>query len=73
MKKLQLRFKSSDGKNRDLALNFVNENLKEPAVKLAMGKIIESGLFQKNSEQLFSQVLDAKYVERKEDQIFPQE
>lgn len=70
MKKLQLKFKTADGKNKDLALNYVKDGLDEKTVKEAMDKIQASKLFEKNTIQLYNEVLGAKYVDREESTIF---
>lgn len=70
MKKLQLKFKTADGKNKDLALSYVKDGLDEKTVKEAMDKIQTSKLFEKNTIQLYNEVLGAKYVDREESTIF---
>ncbi|APX71912.1 DUF2922 domain-containing protein [Companilactobacillus allii] len=66
MKKLQLTFKTAEGHKKDLVFNYVREDLDAPTVKKAMDEIIASKLFEKNSVQLYTEVVAAKYVERVE-------
>ncbi|MFD1472229.1 DUF2922 domain-containing protein [Companilactobacillus mishanensis] len=70
MKKLQMRFKTAEGKKRDLVLNYINEDLEEAVTHSAMEKIVSSKIFEKDTVQLFSETLGAKYVERTEKAIF---
>ncbi|WP_119318728.1 DUF2922 domain-containing protein [Companilactobacillus formosensis] len=70
MKKLQLRFKTSDGKKRNLVLNYVKAGLDENTVRQAMDKISASKLFEKDTVELYKEVLDAKYIDRTETKVF---
>ncbi|MFC6322601.1 DUF2922 domain-containing protein [Companilactobacillus baiquanensis] len=70
MKKLQLSFKTAAGKRRDLVLNYVKDDLDPVLVKSAMEKITASKIFEKDTVQLFSEVVSAKYVQRTEKEIF---
>ncbi|WP_125762873.1 DUF2922 domain-containing protein [Companilactobacillus hulinensis] len=73
MKKLQLTFKTAEGHKKDLVFNYVREDLDAPTVRKAMDAIIASKLFEKNSVQLYSEVVAAKYVERIETGLFKQD
>ncbi|AKP67252.1 DUF2922 domain-containing protein [Companilactobacillus ginsenosidimutans] len=70
MKKLQLSFKTEDGKNRNLILNYMNESLDDITTKQAMGKIVASKIFSQKDVLLFAEALAAKYVDRVENPIF---
>ncbi|WP_334332081.1 MULTISPECIES: DUF2922 domain-containing protein [unclassified Companilactobacillus] len=70
MKKLQLKFKTADGKNKDLVLSYVKDGLDKDTVREAMNKIQASKLFEKNTYQLYNEILGAKYVDREESTIF---
>jgi len=70
MKKLQLVFKTAAGKRRDLVLNYIKDDLDPLAVKSAMDKITASKIFEKDTVQLFTEVVSAKYVQRTETEIF---
>lgn len=70
MKKLQLRFKTSEGKKHNLVLNYVKSGLDENTVRQAMDKISASKLFEKDTVELYKEVLDAKYIDRTETKVF---
>ena len=70
MKKLQLRFKTSDGKKRNLVLNYVKADLDKNTVRQAMDKISASKLFEKDTVELYQEVVDAKYIDRTETKVF---
>ena len=70
MKKLQLRFKTSEGKKRKLVLNYVKSGLDENTVRQAMDKISASKLFERDTVELYKEVLDAKYIDRTETKVF---
>lgn len=70
MKKLQLRFKTAEGKKRNLVLNYVKFGLDENTVRQAMDKISASKLFEKDTVELYKEVLDAKYIDRTETKVF---
>ena len=70
MKKLQLRFKTAEGKKRNLVLNYVKSGLDENTVRQAMDKISASKLFEKDTVELYQEVVDAKYTDRTETKVF---
>jgi len=70
MKKLQLRFKTSEGSKRNLVLNYVKSGLDENTVRQAMDKISASKLFERVGVELYKEVLDAKYIDRTETKVF---
>ncbi len=70
MKKLQLTFNTADGKRRNLALNYIKEDLGADTTKSAMDKIIQSEIFQKEGLKLFAEVVGAKYIDRQEFPVF---
>ena len=69
MKKLQLRFKTANGNKKNLVLSYVKDDLDKAVVKTAMDKISASKLFEKNTVELYQEVLGAKYVERIETEV----
>lgn len=70
MKKLQLRFKTAEGDKRNFVLNYVKDNLDENTVHQAMDKISASKLFEKDTVELYQEVVDAKYIDRTETKVF---
>ncbi|KRK78982.1 DUF2922 domain-containing protein [Companilactobacillus nodensis] len=73
MKKLQLTFKTAKGQKRNLVLNYVSAELDTPTVRKAMDKIVASQLFEKDTVQLYTKVVGAKYVERTETSLFQED
>lgn len=70
MKKLQLSFKTAEGKRKNLTLNYVKADLDPAVVKTAMDKITTSKIFEKNTVQLYQEILGAKYIDRTETEVF---
>lgn len=70
MKRLQLKFKTADGHNKNLVLSYVKADLDPTTVKTAMEKISASKLFEKSTIQLCQEITGAKYVERVENKVF---
>ncbi|WP_129045461.1 DUF2922 domain-containing protein [Companilactobacillus metriopterae] len=70
MKKLQLSFKTAEGKSKNLVLNYVKDDLDAQTVKDAMSKISASKLFEKDDIKLYQEAASAKYIERVEKVIF---
>lgn len=70
MKKLQLRFKTEEGHAKNFVLNYVKDDLDPKVVQAAMDKITASKLFEKNTVQLYTQTIGAKYIERTETKVF---
>lgn len=70
MKKLQLGFKTAEGHKKNFTLSYVKADLDPKTVKEAMEKISTSKIFEKNTVQLYSEVLGAKYIDRTEAPVF---
>lgn len=70
MRVLNLKFKTSDNKVRQIALDYVNQELSSEVVERAMQEIADANLFYKEETHLFDKPLSAKYVERIETPIF---
>ncbi|KRL67015.1 DUF2922 domain-containing protein [Companilactobacillus versmoldensis] len=70
MTKLQMRFKTSEGKNRDLYFSYAKDHLDEITTNEAMKKIAKSQLFSKDNQPLFADTVSAQYIERVEHHIF---
>ena len=69
MKKLQLKFKTGEGSKKNFVLNYVKADLDPTIVKTAMEKISASSIFEKNTVQLYKEIVGASYVERTETKI----
>ena len=70
MKNLQLKFKSSEGANKSISLDYASENLDEKTVREAMQQIADANVFEKNTEVFYQTPLSAKYIETNETNIF---
>lgn len=66
-KKLHLRFKGSDRKTKNLIIAQPEEKLKKITVNMAMDKIVETNLFEKDGVQLYEGRRDAYYKTRRVD------
>ncbi|KRO00321.1 DUF2922 domain-containing protein [Companilactobacillus kimchiensis] len=71
MKKLQLRFKTAEGHKKNFVLSYVKADLDPKIVETAMDKIRDSKIFEKNTVQLYQEVLGASYIDRTETPVFP--
>lgn len=69
-KKLHLRFKGSDRKAKNLIIAQPEEKLKKITVNMAMDKIVEANLFEKDGVQLYEGRRDAYYKTRRVDVFF---
>jgi len=69
MKKLQLRFKTANGKTKNFVLDYVKADLDATTVNQAMAKIRDSKLFEKDTVELYQDIIGAKYVDRTETKI----
>lgn len=69
MKKLQLGFKTAEGHKKNFTLSYVKADLDPKTVHDAMDKIRNSKIFEKNTVQLYSEVLGAKYIDRTETKV----
>lgn len=68
--RLELRFATSDERNRTLAINNPILDLEPADVQAAMESITEQGLFELDGEVLYDKVIGARYVTRTVDDIF---
>lgn len=68
--RLELRFATSEEKNRTLAINSPVLDLEPEVVQTAMQSITEQGLFELDGEVLYNRVIGARYVTRTVDDIF---
>ena len=69
-KKLYLRFKGSDRKTKNLIIAHPEEKLKKITANMAMDKIVESNLFEKEGVQLYEVRRDTCYKTRRVDVFF---
>lgn len=70
MKQLQLNFKTSEGKNKILMVNYFKDDLNEEQIKSAMQDIAKSKIFVKDDTELYHEAIGAKYITRTEETIF---
>lgn len=70
MKQLQLNFKTGEGKNKKLMINYFKDDLNPDAVKSAMQEISQAKVFVKDSVELYHEPVGAKYITRTEETIF---
>lgn len=69
-KKLYLRFKGSDRKAKNLIIAHPEDELKKITANMAMDKIVEDNLFEKDGVQLYKVRRDAYYKNRRVDVFF---
>jgi len=69
-KKLELKFATSEGKNRTLAVNEPKENLTEAEIENAMNVIAGQDLFVDEGIILYQDVKSARYVTRTVEEVF---
>lgn len=70
MKRLQLRFKTAEGNKKNLVLSYVKSDLDQKITQEAMEKISASKIFEKDTVELYKEILGAKYIERIETEVF---
>ncbi|PMD71431.1 DUF2922 domain-containing protein [Companilactobacillus nuruki] len=70
MKRLQLRFKTAEGNKKNLVLSYVKSDLDQKVTQEAMEKISASKIFEKDTVELYKEILGAKYIERVETEVF---
>lgn len=68
--RLELRFETSEGKNRTLAINNPVLDLETEEVQTAMNTIATQGLFEQEGALLYNTVKGARYVTRLVDEVF---
>ena len=69
-KKLYLRFKGSDRLIKTLIIAHPEDELKKITANMAMDKIVETNLFEKDGVQLYEVKRDAYYKTRRVDVFF---
>lgn len=70
MKQLDLEFLNTAGKTQHLKLKYAKQDLDEGTVRLAMEKMIDTKLFQKEGQLLYVTPKAAQYVETLHEPIF---
>lgn len=70
MRKLHLLFKNADGSRKRIVVECCHQNLSAEAVRRAMEEIIALKLFERNGMQLYTEIVGAKYVEKRITIIF---
>ncbi|WP_265455558.1 DUF2922 domain-containing protein [Enterococcus sp. HY326] len=70
MRKLHLLFKNADGSRKRIIVECCHQNLSAEAVRKAMEEIIALKLFERNGVQLYTEIVGAKYVEKRITVIF---
>ena len=69
-KKLYLRFKGSDRKTKNLIIAQPEEKLKKITANMAMERIVEANIFEKDGDQFYEVGRDAYYKTRRVDVLF---
>ncbi|MHC5247760.1 DUF2922 domain-containing protein [Enterococcus sp. LJL90] len=70
MRKLHLLFKNADGSRKRIVVECCHQNLSAESVRRAMEEIIALKLFERNGVQLYTEIVGAKYVEKRITIIF---
>lgn len=70
MRKLHLMFKNADGSKKTLIIHLCQQNLAPEFVKTIMEELIALKLFERNGVQLCTEIIGAKYVEKKVTPLF---
>ncbi|CAI2565379.1 hypothetical protein AKUH4B114J_02720 [Apilactobacillus kunkeei] len=70
MKKLELTFKSENGKNKNLGFNYVEGDLSADKVMPAMQRLAELNLFRDNDGSLYQEPVAAKIVDTTNQVLF---
>ncbi|MHC5247076.1 DUF2922 domain-containing protein [Enterococcus sp. LJL90] len=70
MRKLHLMFKNGDGSKKTLIIHLCQQNLAPEFVKTIMEELIALKLFERNGVQLCTEIIGAKYVEKKVTPLF---
>lgn len=68
--RLELRFATSEGKNRTLSINTPVMDLQAEDVQSAMHTIAEQELFENEGQNVYHTVKGARYVTRLVDDLF---
>ncbi|MGQ2282674.1 DUF2922 domain-containing protein [Apilactobacillus kunkeei] len=70
MKKLELTFKSENGKNKNLGFNYVEGDLSADKVMPAMQRLSELNLFRDKDGSLYQEPVAAKIVDTTNQVLF---
>ncbi|MHC5375061.1 DUF2922 domain-containing protein [Enterococcus sp. LJL120] len=70
MRKLHLIFRNADGSRKTLIIHCCHQNLSPAIVHWAMSEIIALKLFVRNGVQLYTEIIGAKYVEKRITPLF---
>ncbi|KIM18506.1 hypothetical protein HW41_04375 [Apilactobacillus kunkeei] len=70
MKKLELTFKSENGKNKNLGFNYVEGDLSADKVMPAMQRLAELNLFRDKDGNLYQEPVAAKIVDTTNQVLF---
>ena len=70
MKKLELTFKSENGKNKNLGFNYVEGDLSADKVMPAMQRLAELNLFRDKDGSLYQEPVAAKIIDTTNQVLF---
>ena len=70
MKKLELTFKSENGKNKNLGFNYVEGDLTADKVMPAMQRLSELNIFRDEYGNLYKEPLAAKIIDTNDQVLF---
>ncbi|KPN83870.1 MULTISPECIES: DUF2922 domain-containing protein [Lactobacillaceae] len=70
MKKLELTFKSENGKNKNLGFNYVEGDLSADKVMPAMQRLSELNLFRDKDGSLYQEPVAAKIIDTTNQVLF---
>lgn len=65
MRQLHLLFKNADGSRKRIVVEHCHQDLSPETVRQAMEAISALGLFERAGVQLYTEIIGAKYVEKK--------
>lgn len=71
--KLELRFKTGEGKSKTLGISQPVMGLDSEVVEAAMQKVVDQNMFEKEGVNLFESIKGARYVTRTVDELFETE
>lgn len=71
--KLELRFKTGEGKSKTLGISQPVMDLDSAVVEAAMQKVVDQNMFEKEGVNLFESIKGARYVTRTVDELFETE
>lgn len=71
--KLELCFKTGEGKSKTIGINQPVMDLDSAVVEAAMQKVVDQNMFEKEGVNLFESIKGARYVTRTVDELFETE